>query len=214
MSNNGVSQVAGVSIGQAAALYGIAPSTVRWWEQLGLLPPPPRVNGRRVYDEIALRRIGLAYLCCVTGAMPLSEAVPVTSGRHGSSWREGVSRHVAHLDAELRRLRGARGYLLHLLRCPDEDVVAECSHLARELAEHTPVGDMASDLVTAAASADTRGGLAAGDEKQRERDGTSHQQPACEVCGGTLVTSKRGRRRKYCSPACRQRQYRRQRRAT
>lgn len=210
MSNGGMDDLQGVSIGRAAALYGLAPSTLRWWEQEGLLPEPPRVGGQRVYDEVALRRIGLAYLCCVTGAMPLAEAAPVTSGRHGGAWRESVSRHVERLDAELRRLQGARGYLIHLLQCPDEDVVAECSHLEGELADRTPVGAAgAPGLVAAARAAGARGARAPRDEIDRRRDGNGEGRPVCAVCGSVLATAPRGRRRKYCSPACRQRHYRR-----
>ncbi|MEU3271206.1 MerR family DNA-binding transcriptional regulator [Saccharomonospora sp. NPDC006951] len=201
---------AGASIGQAAALYRIAPSTLRWWEKTGLLPEPPKVNGRRVYDEVALRRIGLVYLCCVTGAMPLSQAVPVTSGKPGLPWQESVRRHVSHLDAELRRLRDARDYLLHLLRCPDEDVVAECTHLEGELAKHTPVSEaVAGGLVAAARSAAERPGRAGGDEIKRPRDEKDDCRMACAMCGDAILASARGRRRKYCSHACRQRRYRR-----
>lgn len=212
MSNTAMGKLVGVSIGQAAALYQVAPSTLRWWEKTGLLPEPPRVNGRRVYDEVALRRIGLAYLCCVTGAMPLAEAAPVTSGQHGRSWRQEVGRHVARLDADLRRLRDARAYLLHLLQCPDEDVAAECSHLEGELADRTPAGDAtAPDLLSAAAARSTRGGRPVRDGKAGPRDETATGQPACRMCGCTLAAPVRGRRRLYCSAACRQRQYRRQR---
>ncbi len=41
-----------------AARAGVAPSTVRYYEQIGLLPPPRREpNGYRVYDEEDLERL-------------------------------------------------------------------------------------------------------------------------------------------------------------
>ena len=43
------------------------------------------------------------------------------------------------------------------------------------------------------------------------RDETSvfrHATPACVVCGGELLRASTGRRRLFCSPACRQRAYR------
>ena len=215
MSNRDVSSVPGVSIGQAAALYQVAPSTLRWWEKCGLLPEPPRVNGRRVYDEVALRRIGLAYLCCVTGAMPLLEAARVTSGEYGGSWRADVSRHAARLEAELHKLQEARRYLLHLLQCPDEDIAAECSHLEGELVAHTLAGGLAgSSLIEAATAARTRSRSAVGDVTDEARDEIGDASQSCNVCGSSMVSSNRGRRRKYCSAACRQRHYRRQRTAT
>ncbi len=69
-----------VQIGHAAALFGLAPSTVRWWEKQGVLPPSRQAAGKRRYDLADLRRIGLAYLCTVTGMMPLEKAAAVTSG--------------------------------------------------------------------------------------------------------------------------------------
>jgi len=50
--------MAGVSIGEAARVSGIKVPTIRYYEQMGLLPEPPRTEGnRRVYDEARLRRL-------------------------------------------------------------------------------------------------------------------------------------------------------------
>jgi MerR HTH family regulatory protein len=76
-----------VQIGQAAALFGLAPSTVRWWEKQGVLPPSHQAAGKRRYDRTDLRRIGLAYLCSVTGMMPLEQTAIVTSGSSPSGLR-------------------------------------------------------------------------------------------------------------------------------
>jgi MerR family redox-sensitive transcriptional activator SoxR len=47
----------GLAIGAVAERYGVAATTLRYWEQIGLLPPPPRSSGRRRYDLDALRRV-------------------------------------------------------------------------------------------------------------------------------------------------------------
>lgn len=47
----------GLPIGTVAQRYAIPATTLRYWEQLGLLPPPVRVGGRRRYDTDATRRI-------------------------------------------------------------------------------------------------------------------------------------------------------------
>ncbi|WP_433334859.1 MerR family DNA-binding transcriptional regulator [Spirillospora sp. CA-294931] len=198
----------GVTIGQAAALYGLAPSTLRWWESLGVLPEPPRANGRRVYTETELRRIGLAYLCCVVGAMPLGQASLVTSGTRNGHWRATVRRHAEVVEEKIRQLQSAHAYLLHLARCPDDDIVSECPDLDAELADHTPRGLIAThDLVTAARS------LPAGPPRKRDetappRDENPASQGRCAVCAASFPRAPRGRRRKYCSRACQQRHYR------
>ena len=52
--------VQAISIGDAAKLSGVKIPTIRYYEQIGLLPPSTRAHGRkssRVYDELDLRRL-------------------------------------------------------------------------------------------------------------------------------------------------------------
>ncbi|MGX1807178.1 helix-turn-helix domain-containing protein [Nocardia sp. NPDC055321] len=199
-----------VSIGQAAALFGLTPSTLRWWESEGVLPAPPRRNGHRVYDEPALRRIGLAYLCRVTGAMPLQHAATVTNGSRNAHWHNSVRSHADQLADRIDQLRSAHAYLLHLLQCPDDDIVGDCPDLAAELIEHTPRGRIAgTDLLDAAGShpehPPTRPPR---DETTRARDENRARPDCCAVCATPLARATRGRRRVYCSRACQQKRYR------
>ncbi|MFW5417793.1 MerR family transcriptional regulator [Nocardiopsis sp. CNT-189] len=209
MSNGETGDRPGVPIGRAAALFGLAPSTLRWWESRRVLPEPPRANGRRVYTEAELRRIGLAYLCCVIGSMPLEQASTVISGKGNREWRGTVEHRVELIEEEIRRLRSAQGYLLHLLRCPDDDIAEQCPDLDGELMSRTPRGLVAEQCLVAAARSAPQGA------PPRPRDGTGRGRdentPApdrCAVCARALAQPGRGRRRTYCSRACRQRRYR------
>jgi DNA-binding transcriptional MerR regulator len=48
----------GVPIGEAARHSGVKAPTIRYYEQIGLLPPPPRTQGnRRSYGDADLRRL-------------------------------------------------------------------------------------------------------------------------------------------------------------
>jgi MerR family redox-sensitive transcriptional activator SoxR len=49
--------VVALSIGEVARRTGLRASALRYYEELGLLPTPTRVNGRRVYDAQVIRRI-------------------------------------------------------------------------------------------------------------------------------------------------------------
>src|SRR5256885_3414633 len=40
----------GLSIGEVARRAGLRTSALRYYEQVGLIPPPPRASGRRQYD--------------------------------------------------------------------------------------------------------------------------------------------------------------------
>jgi DNA-binding transcriptional MerR regulator len=47
-----------ISIGEAARVSGVKVPTIRYYEQIGLLPAPPRTEGnRRSYDAEDLRRL-------------------------------------------------------------------------------------------------------------------------------------------------------------
>ena len=55
MSNQGRS----MSIGAVAAQAGRRPSSIRYYEQIGLLPRPDRVSGRRVYGPDIVRTLAV-----------------------------------------------------------------------------------------------------------------------------------------------------------
>ena len=45
-----------MSIGEVAQRAGVRPSTLRYYESIGVLPTPERENGRRRYDGEVLRK--------------------------------------------------------------------------------------------------------------------------------------------------------------
>lgn len=205
-----MSETGGVWIGDAAALYGLAPSTLRWWESQQVLPEPPRANGRRVYTESDLRRIGLAYLCCITSAMPLEQAAVVISGRSNDQWQRTVRGHAGALERKILELQSAHEYLMHLLECPDDDIVDKCPWLDSELLRHTPRGRAPAGSFVDAARSGPQGAHAPHqrDETTAPRDEKEIPFSRCIVCATSFAQSGRGRRRLYCSHACRQRRYR------
>ncbi len=101
-------------IAELSRRVGIAPSAVRWYEQIGILPPPDRrANGYRAYGEadvarlrlvLALRRLGvapvdagrLAQLCLERGSVDLDLA-PLLAEQRAA---------IATRRAELERLEG------------------------------------------------------------------------------------------------------------
>lgn len=48
-----------LSIGEVAHQMGVRPSTLRYYESVGLLPPPRRAGGRRQYGADALQRLAV-----------------------------------------------------------------------------------------------------------------------------------------------------------
>jgi len=197
----------GVSIGEAAALYGLAPSTLRWWERQGVLPPPGRVAGRRIYRELDLRRIGLAHLYCVTGRMVLSSAAAVTAGKTDGDWHAVVDAEVQRLDGLICELVAARAHLAHMRLCPGDDP-ALCSELDDEFRRLTPRGRAGGSSLVEAARTSRRATTHSRNETASDRNETPVR-TWCAACGGPLTQPSRGRPRTYCSSRCRQRTHRR-----
>src|ERR1700732_2577493 len=48
-----------LTITQVAKQFGLRPSALRYYEQIGILLPANRVSGRRRYDGAALRRLAV-----------------------------------------------------------------------------------------------------------------------------------------------------------
>ena len=105
-----------MKIAELSKRAGVAASAVRWYEQEGVLPAPPREsNGYRRYDEVdlarlrlvlSLRRLGLApedagrlaRLCLERGAIDLDLAPLLADQRHAIERQRG---DLDRLEGEL-----------------------------------------------------------------------------------------------------------------
>ena len=56
-----------LTIGQLSRRGGIGPTTLRYYEKIGLLPGPARVGGQRRYDESVLSRLEVIVMCKIAG---------------------------------------------------------------------------------------------------------------------------------------------------
>ena len=54
-------------IGDIARQTGVPASTIRYYEEIELLPPAQRVNGRRRYDETILQKLNIIRLAQQAG---------------------------------------------------------------------------------------------------------------------------------------------------
>lgn len=117
-------------IGEVAARSGIASSAVRYYESEGLLPPPLRRNGQRVYDESIVDRLGLIELAKSAG-FTLAEIrrLVVAFGRNtppGQRWRELAQAKLVQLDERIAEAERMKDVLLVVMgcRCP---TLEDCS---------------------------------------------------------------------------------------
>ncbi len=54
-------------IGEVAVRSGLQTSALRYYEEIGLIPPPARQGGQRVYDETIFTRLKIIKLAQATG---------------------------------------------------------------------------------------------------------------------------------------------------
>ncbi|MEO3784426.1 MerR family transcriptional regulator [Actinocorallia sp. B10E7] len=97
------------TIGQLARRTGLAARTIRFWSDLGVVPPAGRsAGGYRLYDAEAVARLELVRTLRELGLG--LEAVKAVLAR-GTTVAEVARTHVAALDVEIRVLRLRRAVL-------------------------------------------------------------------------------------------------------
>jgi DNA-binding transcriptional MerR regulator len=108
-----------------AAELGLSADTLRYYERLGLLPPPARTAaGYRLYDEDAAER--LRFICGARRmGLRLADIKELLDVRDRGQCpcghtRDLVGRRLAEVEAELRQLSAVRGQLLSLKKRNEE----------------------------------------------------------------------------------------------
>lgn len=114
-----------LTIGELARRTGAAPSTLRYYEEIGLLPPPARVSGQRRYTPEAVGVVGAVLFLADVG-FTLAEIEELMAARSTSprSWRALARRKLTELDERIAEAQAARVAVEHALACPHDDVVA------------------------------------------------------------------------------------------
>ncbi|BEL03991.1 MerR family transcriptional regulator [Actinoplanes sichuanensis] len=102
------------TIGQLAQRVGLPVRTVRFWSDIGILPPTGRTNGNyRLYDDAAVLRCELVLTLRELGLG--LEAIQQIMAEQTTLARVAAV-HVAALDAEIRTLRLRRAVLSTVAR--------------------------------------------------------------------------------------------------
>src|SRR5215468_9311572 len=109
------------TISEIANQIGLRPSAIRYYEQIGTLPPAHRVSGQRRYDVTALHRLLVIQRARQTG-FTLSEIKQLFFGfRAGTPpsirWQKLKKRKIAELDAMLEHIQSMRDLLEQQGKC-------------------------------------------------------------------------------------------------
>jgi MerR family redox-sensitive transcriptional activator SoxR len=111
----------GMSIGEVGRRAGIAPSAIRYYERIGLLPRPARSGGKRRYDASVLEWLSLIALAR-EGGFTMSEIRQLVTGftpgtRPAARWRDLATRKLEEIDAMVARAERMRAVLRVALDC-------------------------------------------------------------------------------------------------
>jgi len=120
-----------LSIGHAAAASGVRVSTIRFYEERGLIPAPPRSDGgRRVYDGQAVSRLRFIHHARDLGfSLEDIGSLLALQGQPDSACSAADSiarRHLAQIDRRIAQLEGLRAELRRMTEGCDHGVVATC----------------------------------------------------------------------------------------
>jgi DNA-binding transcriptional MerR regulator len=113
--------MAGFPISHVARATHLRPSTLRYYEQIGLLPEPPRVSGQRRYDQTALHRLTLVGRARQLGfslreIRQLLVGFP-TEASAGARWTVVASRKLTEVNGLLERLQAMQAELERIQHC-------------------------------------------------------------------------------------------------
>ncbi len=123
-----------MTIGKAARRGGVGIETIRFYERRGLIPQPPRPNGRgfRVYPEETLQRIRFIRQAQEIG-FSLREIEELLSLRADPSAdcadvRRQAAAKLEEVDRKIAQLEEIRGALHELIAaCPGSGALRVCS---------------------------------------------------------------------------------------
>ena len=120
-----------MKIGELASRSGVTAKTIRFYDEIGLLPPADRQqNGYRVYDEAALRQLLFVRHAQAAG-LTLREVAQVlairSEGRPPCVHVTGVlHQHLSQVETRLAELQATRDELEDLIRFAEDVDPASC----------------------------------------------------------------------------------------
>ncbi|HET9221136.1 MAG TPA: MerR family transcriptional regulator [Roseiflexaceae bacterium] len=110
-----------LAIGEVARRAGIRPSALRYYESIGLLPAPRRVNGRRRYDQSTVQMLRVVQLAQQAG-FTVAEIQTLLHGfapdtPPAARWQPLAQHKIAELDALIERAQRMKQILETGLNC-------------------------------------------------------------------------------------------------
>lgn len=124
------SPVAGlVPIDEVARRFGIPASTIRYYEERGLVQPVSRRAGRRWYGQDEIRQLAIIRFWQKSGQMSLDEIGEILGGPDAAeAWQHIIRERIEAIDAQIDSMRAARDHLEHILGHHEHAPPDGCDH--------------------------------------------------------------------------------------
>lgn len=122
-----------LTIGELAQRSGRRASSIRYYEQIGLLPPPVRVSGQRRYPQEVVRTLAVIHVAQHAG-LSLEQIKAVLAGPDAAEeLRRAAAARLPEVAALIERTEQARDWLelAAMCRCEDLD---ECPLFSEDAA--------------------------------------------------------------------------------
>jgi DNA-binding transcriptional MerR regulator len=113
-----------LSIGELSERTGVPATTLRYYDELGLVRPAARAAGRRRYATSAVRDVGMILFCREIGYSLAEIGRLITGDRQ--CVQELIDHKLAELAEQQHRIEVARTALEHGRQCPAGDPM-KCS---------------------------------------------------------------------------------------
>lgn len=110
-----------LAIGEIARRAGIQPSALRYYESIGLMPAPKRINGRRRYDAQTVQLLHVIQLAQQAG-FTIAEIQALLHGFAPATppaqrWRLLAQQKLRELDEQMLRMQQMKQILETGLQC-------------------------------------------------------------------------------------------------
>ena len=120
----------GLTISEVARQVGLQPSAIRYYEQIGLLPPAQRVSGQRRYDATALYRLAVVQRARQLG-FTLDEIRQLffgfrSVGRASERWEDLSRRKLSELDDLMSGIESVRRLLKKMMQNCRCETLEQC----------------------------------------------------------------------------------------
>lgn len=121
-----------LTIGEVAALVGVATSTLRYYERRRLVVADERVSGQRRYGWATVRRVVFVQMLQDAG-LSLDDIQGVLEAEANAAWKVIARQRLELLDAEIATLQHSRELLAGALLCRFDHPLDECRIMNGEI---------------------------------------------------------------------------------